>query len=137
MKGNGLWYFDFGPGGVIFDNPLQRHRGKYGWWDHPDLMKDVARIREVYESKLHEPFQVESDVLFVYDTDVYYHTSSRRFSDALSNTAVNWSTLAAYYSGGSFESIHLNELAEMDLSPYKVVIFGNIYHMSDEKIAEV
>jgi hypothetical protein len=137
VKGNGLWYFDFGPGGVIFDNPLQRHRGKYGWWDHPVLMKDVARMREVYESKLHEPYQVESDVLFVYDTDVYYHTASRRFSDALSNTAVNWSTLAAYYSGGSFESVHLNDLADMDLSPYKVIVFGNTYHLSTERITEL
>lgn len=137
IKGHGLWYFDFGPAGVIFDNPLQKHRGKYGWWDHPDLMDDVAKIREVYETKLNEPYQVESDILFVYDTEVFYHTASRRFSDALTNTAINWATLAAYYSGGSFDTVHLNDLDKMDLNPYKVIVFGNTYFMDEARITEV
>lgn len=136
-KGTGLWYFDFGPGGVIFDNPLQRHRGKYGWWDHPELMIDVKNIRKVYEDRLNKPYKPEADVLFVYDTEVFYHTASRRFSDALSNTGINWSTLAAHYSGAAFETIHIKDLGKADLSPYKVIVFGNTYLMDDAKRASI
>jgi len=136
-KGTGLWYFDFGPGGVLFDNPLQRHRGKYGWWDHPELIADVNTIRKVYEDRLNKPYKPEADVLFVYDTEVFFHTASRRFSDALTNTAINWSTLAAHYSGAAFETVHLKDLPKLDLSPYKVIIFGNTYLMDQAKIASI
>jgi len=136
-RGNGLWYFDFGPGGVIFDNPIQKHRGKYGWWDHPEMIDDVAEIREIYEQKLHQPYKADADVLFVYDTEVYYHTSSRRFSDAISNTASNWSTLAAHYSGAVFDAVHLNDLDKLDLDPYKVIVFGNTYLLDDAKIEAI
>jgi len=129
-RGNGLWYFDFGPAGVLFDNPLQRHRGKYGWWDHPELIRDVKAIREIYERQLEKPYKTEADVLFVYDTEVFYHTASRRFSDALTNTAINWSTLAAHYSGAVFDAVHLDDLDKLDLTPYKVIVFGNTYRLT-------
>lgn len=133
-RGNGLWWFDFGPSGTILNGILQLHRGKIGYWDHPDVMTAIAKIKTIYDEKVNQPYRSDADLLLVYDTEVFYHTASQRFSDAVNNTAINWVTLAAHYSGAAFDAIHLKDLPNIDLSQYKAVLFGNTYRLTDAEI---
>src|SRR5690606_4001198 len=51
-RGNGLWWFDFGPSGTILNGILQLHRGKIGYWDHHDVLSSINKIRKLYDQKL-------------------------------------------------------------------------------------
>jgi hypothetical protein len=133
-KGMGLWFYDFGVAGVDLDGFQYNHRGSRGNWDHPDLMSDIGLAKLLFESRLGEHYQTEADVLFVYDTESLYHTASLRGSDPVSSTLIDYNTLNAFKSGVVFDPIHVSDLMTIDLTPYRAVVFGNTYLLTDEQI---
>ncbi|MGB6121150.1 MAG: hypothetical protein WBG01_13245 [Bacteroidota bacterium] len=133
-KGMGLWFYDFGVAGVDLDGFQYNHRGSRGTWDHPALMADIQEVKQLLESKLEEEYRSEADVLYVYDTESFYYTASLRGSDPVSNTLIDHNTLNAFKSGVVFDPIHISDLGKIDLTPYRVVVFGNTYLLTDEEL---
>jgi hypothetical protein len=132
-NGSGLWFYDFGPSGFS-QGPAQSRTnalGVNGWWDDPALLADIGRLRVFLRSRLDRPWRTASDTLAVFDTQSYYHTRSvKEAPDAISHALVNWGTLGLYRAGIAFDSLDLQDLPDVDLSPYKVVVFFNTWRLS-------
>ena len=121
-RGMGLWYYDFGPANGS------------GWWADRRLMVEIARLKEVLEGYHQKPYQPAADVLFVYDTDVFYFTGSTPGSDPITDVlAVNRATAAAWQTSVSMATIHLADLPRVDLDRYKVIVFANTWLLTGEQ----
>lgn len=132
-KGAGLWFYDFGVAGVDLDGFRYKHKGRQGNWDHPAVMAEIEAMKALFEAEMQTPYQSEADVLFVYDTDSVYYTASLQGADPVSPTLIDYNTLAAFRSGVVFDPIHIDDLPRVDLSQYRVVVFGNTYLLSDRE----
>ncbi|MCX6619717.1 MAG: hypothetical protein NTY38_01285, partial [Acidobacteria bacterium] len=58
-RGNGLWYYDFGPANAA------------GWWNDRRLMEEIRRLNALLERYHQQPYRPAADVLFVFDTEVF------------------------------------------------------------------
>jgi hypothetical protein len=115
-RGMGLWYYDFGPANAS------------GWWADTRLMAEIRRLREVLDRYHRRPYEPAGDVLFVFHTGVYYYTGSMPGSDRVTDSlAVNQAIASAWRSGAALETIHLADLAKVDLARFKVVVFANTW----------
>jgi len=130
-RGVGLWYYDFGVGGVDLDGFRHNQRGSRGTWDHSAILDEIRKMKNLVDDRLSTDYKSEADVLFVYDTQSFYHTASLRGTDPISNVLIDYNSLAAFRSGVAFDPIHIEDLARVDLSAYRVVVFGNVYVLSD------
>lgn len=132
-KGMGLWYYDFNISGVNLDGYTHPLSGSQGNWDHPVLLREVERLRELQIAYAKKPHSSMADVLMIYDTDSFYYTASLVNSDPVSSALIDYLTLAAFRSGVIFDTIHLDDLPQVDLSRYRVVVFGNTFAMRAEE----
>lgn len=133
-KGMGLWFYDFNISGVDLDGYTHQTSGSQGNWDHPVVMRQIEQMKALFEERsIGQPYKSAADVLFVYDTDSFYYTASLEGKDPVSNALIDHNTLAAFRSGVIFDPIHLDDLQHVDLSQYKVVVFGNTYLLNDEE----
>lgn len=132
-KGQGLWFYDFGPAGVDLDGSYHKHKGAQGYWDHPVLLRDIAAMRALFADRMAEPYETGADVLFVYDPRSFYYTASLHHADPVSNTLVDYTTLNAFRSGVVFDPILLQDLDAVDLSKYRAVVFGNVFYLTPEQ----
>jgi hypothetical protein len=132
-KGMGLWFYDFGVGGVDLDGFRYNHRGSRGFWDNDTVMAEIARLRRLFESRMDQEYTSEADVLLVYDTKSFYHTASLRGSDPVSSALLDRVSLAAFKSGVVFDPVHVDDLPLVDLAQYRVIVFGNTFVLSDEQ----
>jgi hypothetical protein len=132
-RGMGLWYFDFGTAGVDNDGFRYNFRGPWGFWDHPLIQENIRALRREFEKRMSTDYESAGDVLLVYDTQSYYHTASLRGTDPVSNTLVDYVYLSALRSGVACDPVHVNDLPRIDLSRYRVVVFGNVWVLSKEQ----
>jgi hypothetical protein len=114
--GQGAWYFDFGPSNFT------------GAWDHPRLMDEAreitARLTRGYSARA---FKRHADVLLVFDTRVFWHTVPDWRIDSVGEAACDELPNAWMRSGALVEEAYLDELAEMDLTPFRLVVFANCF----------
>ncbi len=121
-RGGGLWYYDFGPGNTS------------GWWADTRLMTEIRELRALLERYHRQPYRPAADVLFVFDTDVFYYTGSVAGGDPLTDKlAVNQTIAAAWRAGAALETIHLADLPRVDLSRFRAVVFANTWRLSAEQ----
>lgn len=121
LRGGGMWYYDFGP---IMTS---------GWWDDPDYMAEIARMKQVEERYFHHNQDNPADVLMVFDTKVFYHTASCDTDDPITDqTSVNVVAIEAFKSGAAVATCYLSDLKRMPLAKYKVVVFVNCFHIEPE-----
>jgi len=132
-KGMGLWFYDFGVGGVDLDGFRYNQRGSRGFWDHPAIMKEIRSLRQLFDARMQEEYRSEADVLFVYDTQSIYHTASLLKSDPVTGVLIDYNTLNAFKSGVVFDPVHIDDLERIDLTPYRVVVFGNTFLLNDRQ----
>ncbi len=115
-RGTGLWYYDFGPANAA------------GWWNERRLMDEITRLNALLTRYHQRPYVPAADVLFVFDTEVFYYTGSIAGSDPLTDPlAVNRTILSAWASGAALETIHLSDLSRVDLDRFRAVVFGNTW----------
>jgi hypothetical protein len=115
-RGAGLWFYDFGPANAA------------GWWNDTRLMAEIGRIKRVLDRYHQRPYRPAADVLFVFDTEVFYHTGSVQGTDPVTDPlAVNRTIVGAWQAGVSLETIHLGDLERVDLARFKVVVFANTW----------
>lgn len=118
-RGGGLWFYDFGPANAT------------GWWNDTRLMAEIARIKRILDRYHQKPYTAVADVLFVFDTDIFYYTGSVQGSDPVTDPlAVNKTIVAACGAGAALETIHLRDLTRMDLDRFRVVVFANTWLLS-------
>jgi hypothetical protein len=121
-SGHGMWWYDFGA------------TGNGGWWSHPDLIAEVGREKAWTDKILQTPFKPLADVLFVFDTQVYYHLGLHGpQGDTLTGDTVNLTTTDAYHSGCAFDCILLSDLPKADLPRYKAIVFANTLLMTSDQ----
>jgi len=120
--GQGMWFYDFGP------------EGSGGWWDHPELLAEVRRLRELGDARMETPWQSAADVLLVYDTQCFYYLGLQRHNvDPVALPSINRTIAEAYRSGAIFDTVHIDDLPRIDLAPYKVVVFAYTPFLTDER----
>jgi hypothetical protein len=118
-KGMGMWYFDFGP----------YYSG--GWWDFPPYLEEIGKLKKLYDSKLHEEYKSQADVLVVYDTNCYYQFSNNW--NPISDSSVDEISHALYKTGTVFDNIFLFDLDKVNLDNYKVIIFANTWMINESQ----
>jgi len=128
-SGMGQWWYDFGP------------KGNGGWWDQPQLMEEAGAMLRLYQAALKKPWHPVADVLLVYDLASYdYQTrtvpiNEQCYKDPLSHPLAENLAEAAYHTGAAVDQVALPDLPWMDLSHYKVVVFGNVWRLTDAQRA--
>lgn len=137
LKGQGLWYYDFGVAAMHLHpkNEVNQQSGTSGYWDHPQYMDTIGQIKQWADGFLHEPYHSNADVLAVFDTEsILYMKSTDDSKCPITEHIINWSSLALYYASVVFDAIHINDLEQIDLTPYKAIIFFNTFLVtSDQK----
>lgn len=115
-RGAGLWYYDFGPS------------NQTGWWADTRLMAEVKRLHALLTRYHERDYRPAGDVLFVFDTEVFYHTGTIQGTDPLTDPlAVNRTLGEAWRAGAAIETIHRLDLPATDLSRFRVVVFANTW----------
>ena len=115
-------------------NQYNSQAGTTGYWDHPNYMQQIGRLKSFADELLHEEYQSLADVLVVYDTESIYHMpSTQEVSCPVTEQVINWSTLALYYSGCLFDQIHLDDLEKVELNKYKAIIFMNTFLLNEKE----
>ena len=114
-RGMGLWWYDFGP------------KGHGGWWDDPQLMAEVGRLKSLFDRYSLKPYRPEADVLMVFDTRTFYFLGGQDQTDAISFAVINSLSADACHSGVMFDTIYLSDLERVDWSRYRAVVFANTF----------
>jgi hypothetical protein len=115
----GQWWYDFGPasqGG--------------GWWSSPGMLKESGDLLKLSNRLMENPFKKPSDVLVVLDMKSFDHVRPAqvdrltfKLTEDLSDTLLG--------TGVCFDKIFLMDLKLVDFSKYKMVIFGNVFSLSE------
>lgn len=132
-KGTGMWFYDFGVAGVDLDDVRPIGRGSRGTWDHPWVLHDICAMKELGDRVIGEEYRSGADILFVFDTKSFLYTASLRGADPVSNVLVDHATLQAFRSGVVFDPVHIDDLNLVNLTPYRVVVFGNTFVLTGEQ----
>ncbi len=133
-RGGGQWWFDFGPTACT---PSFGDAGNWGWWDDPDLLRDIRAIHDLVKARLDRPYTRPADVLVIHDPWSFAHTLSKRIppqkefggqlpdaGDPITLKLLDPLAEALHRSGLIHEEALLSELPTLDLQPYRLVIFA-------------
>lgn len=134
-RGAGAWWYDFGP---TAGTPEAVRYGPIGWWDHPRLQADVAAIMRLVKARLADTYTRRADVLVVQDPWSFVHTVGKRLlpegvklgvvpttqGDLVTPLGVDGLIAGLNQSGMVHDEALPHELATMDLTPYKLVIYA-------------
>ena len=90
-------------------------------------------MRAEFEKRMDTDYTSGADVLFVCDTRSFYHTASLRGTDPVSNAAIDHVYLAILRSGVACDPVHINDLPRIDLTPYRTIVFGNVFVLSKDQ----
>ena len=140
LKGQGLWFYDFGPAGMHLNrrNQYNSQLGTSGYWDDPEYLQIIRQVKTWAETLMHEAFESMADVLVVYDTEsILYMPSTKENACPITEHLINWSTLALYYSGCLFDPIHLDDLNKVNLDQYRVVVFMNTFFLDAKEREQI
>ena len=136
LRGGGQWWYDFG---MVAGTPAFATHGNVGWWDHPRLAAEIQAIRRVAQARHDQPFLRQPDVLVIHDPWSFCHTVAKRWSlegfkfgdqppagpNPFTGRGMDGLLEGLYHSGLVFDEALIGELATLDLSPFKLIIFGS------------
>jgi len=142
LRGGGQWWFDFG---MIAGTPDFAAHGNVGWWDHPRLAAEIKAIRAVAQARHDHAFYRPADVLVLHDPWSFRHTVAKRWSlegfkfgdqppvgpNPFSGRGIDGVLEGLYRSGLVLDEALIGELATIDLTPFKLVIFGSTVVLDD------
>ncbi|HTO04360.1 MAG TPA: hypothetical protein VL069_11690, partial [Opitutus sp.] len=146
LRGGGGWWFDFG---MIAGTPEFAGYGNVGWWDDPILLKEIRAMQSLAQSRLNQPFIRPADTLVIHDPWSFAHTVARRIPlkgfafgdqpppspDPFSAHGMDGMLEGLYHSGLVFDEALISELSGMDLSPYRLILFGTTPILDDAQRA--
>ena len=142
IRGGGQWWYDFG---MIAGTPDFATHGNVGWWDHPRLAAEIRAVHRVAQSRHGRPYHRPADVLVIHDPWSFCHTVAQRWSledfkfgdqppvgpNPFSGRGLDGLLEGLYRSGLVADEALIGELGALDLSPFKLVIFGSTVVLDD------
>ena len=137
MKRHVLEAFTRGMGTWFFDHRLVLDLGyettiyiKKGWWDHPQLLREIKILRKIAEHTTKEPYRPQAQVLCVFDTlSRYYGNAIDTF--AKDNSTLVFNTLGK--SGVIYDSINFDDIDLINPRQYKCVLFVHTPYLTQER----
>ncbi len=132
-RGGGHWWYDFGPTGRT---PQFERYGNVGSWDTPAMLDEIGQLTRLIASREGQAFHRPVDVLLVHDPMSFCHTVSQRYpaaefgklptvaADPVTPRLVDDLLHGLYRTGIGFDEALLDELPQLDLTPYRLVILA-------------
>jgi hypothetical protein len=118
LHGSALWWCDFGAD------------GSGGWYDDPALIGEVARMVKLAEQRLAAPRRRVAEVAVICDLKSCYSLGDGeamrthlRLTDEV--------TTQLYRTGTPFDTLLLSQLAQSDLSRYRLLLFLNTLRVDE------
>ena len=112
--GSGFWWMDLGG----------------GWFDHPDIMAEFARLTKSAARVQEKPWASASDILVLVDEDSLFHMNiSEHFRLGFMEDFV----YELRMTGCLFDLYRLSDLDTLDLARYKLVIFAHTFKMAKKQ----
>ena len=137
-RATGYWFEEFSgfPGYPPFyaHQPLNEFAGNF---NSPVLMAEIKHQKDYYDKAIHTDYVSAADVAFFYDFNTYYFMAEadNRQTREVQYASNNWLTADAYRSGVAFDTYLYSDLKAVDLSRYRVIVFGTTYCITDEEMA--
>ena len=135
LGGMGLWFYDHRIAPINSSSQNSRTGSiwlKKGWWDTPELMDEIAKLKQLADEVSDKPYEAVADVLVVYDTEVFFTYAScpndineYKLQEAVSRT------------GAAYDNGLLSQLSRMDIQRYRVIIFANTYYVTPQMRDEI
>ena len=115
-KGIGIWWFD------MFE----------GWYYSDNLMKEIARYKEITEKYSDERAVNNSEIAFIVDADSLYYANKNA---NLNGELLTWERNELAKTGAPYDIYSLCSLEKIDFSKYKLIIFPTLFKY-DKKVAD-
>lgn len=120
----GFWFVDFGP------------EGQGGWFDEPHIMAEAANLQELATRAVSIPRQPAAEIALVCDLESGYYLSDGD-GMTIAHRLVEEVGTEMYHLGAPFDALLLSQLAEADLSRYRLLVFLNVAQMTEQQAAEI
>lgn len=101
-----------------------------GYFDHPELMKEVKTINRVVEKSAHHDRSSISEILVISDESSCSYT---KFRNSLLNQSLLNTQWALIKIGAPCDHLLIDDLDKIDPSRYKLVIFLNNYNVTQSQ----
>lgn len=118
----GFWYVDFGP------------EMQGGWFDHPQIMSEIAGLQKLAKRALTVPRQSVAQIALVCDLESSYSLSDGE-GMSVAERMVSEVGTEMYHLGAPFDGLLLAQLQTADLSQYRMLVFLNTFSMTDRQAA--
>ena len=131
LAGMGCWYYDHRiiPS-LIRQDSRNSSAGsifrKKGWWDQPDLLREIGKLQRLAERYALRPYRPAADVLIVYDTESYFARSKVNEEEYALHEAVG-------RTGAAYDCVYLKELEIAEMGRYRCVIFPNAFLLTPQQ----
>lgn len=102
-----------------------------GWWDHPYLNQDIARLRATLETYHARPYKVVANVAMIYSQEAYYFSGSTAQQNPVSESLTHSSSQDIHFAGAAVDAFDLCDLERIDWDQYRAVFFGNVFFLSE------
>lgn len=99
-----------------------------GYYDHPELMTEVALLNRIADQSKHEDRRSNSEILVLSDETSCSYTGFRSLMLEQSLLDTQHELIKV---GAPADHVLLADLHLVDTEPYKLVVFLNCYHMTD------
>ena len=116
--GSAFWWMDIGR----------------GWFDAPDIMAEIGKLTKAHSLLKKGSHRSVSDVLLVVDDECLVHT---QFNRLWTHKFVRDIVMTSRTAGVLSDMYRTSDLAGLDLSRYKLVIFAINYTLTPEKLASL
>jgi hypothetical protein len=103
-----------------------------GWFDAPDIMSEIAELTKAHEILRPGEHKSAADVLVVMDDKGMEHTQCNRF---FTHSFLRNFVLTTREAGVLCDMYLTSDLDKIDLSRYRLVVFGTNYTLTKEKLA--
>ena len=114
VEGNALWWFDMWS----------------GWYKDEVIRKEIAKMSEVWKKHYKKEYESATEIAVFLDPEsVYYMDSSNKmYEDSLSEIRFSLGKVGAPY-----KVFSVNDIENIDLKKFKLLIFPNLYVVDDSK----
>ena len=116
MHGSGFWWMDIGR----------------GWFDAPDIMAEIGQLTKAHAILKKGAHRSVADVLVVMEEEALTHTQYNRM---LTHSFVRDFVLTTRTAGVLCDMYRTSDLSKIDLSRYRLVVFGTNYALTREELS--